>query len=614
MVQANQKGYWPHVPTGLEGQDPIPTGLGSMPLNLTEDTSDWGWNFPPGEASSYGLPYVTPETYSDYFCFQSNRVVTPSPHQPVVALGNFEYTSELPWLNTLSSLEMVNTSPFQSSSLHSVPTISAQSYDLNSRADTNESFWPSRIQHSHLLKISDLYLRQIHPSIPFFKTADVLDGIKELRYRSDRNFGLMVLALCTSTLLQPQEPNLSLLSGDVLTASNFLEETLALRRCKDIDENPTLDSLLTDIYLFVCFDILGQKNAAWMKLQEAITASEVLELANSDVLYVSDPKEWEKRNRLYLCLVIAERSYVFGRWRRISVPAVPQRVLERFSRLSLRADFRNDLPESRNISVLYMMAETFGGLESDLLQCWNGNCKIQHNRRCDKISSQRILGLLRRVPGPGHKDWLHIARSQAEQSSEKQGQLGSSGHAFRNDQGDVLLTCLWIMSRLFRLALQHGHVSSGNTDWELQPSFPIIIARMCLDIIKSYTISGLELHGEGLAEKMFDVASEFIRTAYPEQGEGAVMLSNFARQIEPVELQDYYALFASNDDQSMNAAIGSTTCQNSFNATFTSEGTHLSNFDIANGFLGFFALFRNGQHEHLQSYIECYKRLACNRS
>lgn len=192
------------------------------------------------------------------------------------------------------------------------------------------------------------------------------------------------------------------------------------------------------------------------------------------------------------------RSYVFGRWRRISVPAVPQRVLERFSRLSLRADFRNDLPESRNISVLYMMAETFGGLESDLLQCWNGNCKIQHNRRCDKISSQRILGLLRRVPGPGHKDWLHIARSQAEQSSEKQGQLGSSGHAFRNDQGDVLLTCLWIMSRLFRLALQHGHVSSGNTDWELQPSFPIIIARMCLDIIKSYTISGLELHGEGL--------------------------------------------------------------------------------------------------------------------
>jgi hypothetical protein len=307
MLQASQEGYRPHVPTGLEGQDPIPTNLGSMPLNLAEDTSDWEWNFPAGEDSTYGLPYITPETYPDCFCIPSNRLLTPLSHQPEAALADIEYPSELPWLNTPSSLEMVNTSSLQSPSLHSVPTISAQSYDLDSRPDINESFWPSRIQHSHLLKISDLYLRQIHPSIPFFKTADVLDGIKELRYRSDRNFGLMVLAMCTSTLLQPQQPNRSLLSGDVLTSSNFLEETLALRRCKDIDENPTLDSLLTDIYLFICFDILGQKNAAWMKLQEAITASEILELANSDVLYVSDSKEWEKRNRLYLCLVIAER-------------------------------------------------------------------------------------------------------------------------------------------------------------------------------------------------------------------------------------------------------------------------------------------------------------------
>jgi hypothetical protein len=145
-----------------------------------------------------------------------------------------------------------------------------------------------------------------------------------------------------------------------------------------------------------------------------------------------------------------------------------------------------------------MMAETFDGLESDLLQCWNGHCEIQHDRQCDKISSQRILGLLQRVPGPGHKDWLHIARGQAEQSSEKQDQPGGSGHAFRNDQGDVLLTCLWIMSRFFRLALQHGHVSYGNAELKLRPSFPISIARMCLNIIKSYTISGLELHGEGL--------------------------------------------------------------------------------------------------------------------
>ena len=33
----------------------------------------------------------------------------------------------------------------------------------------------------------------------------------------------------------------------------------------------------------------------------------------------------------------------------------------------------------------------------------------------------------------------------------------------------------------------------------------------------------------------------------------------------------------------------------------------LSNTDIANGFLGFFALFKNGKHAYLQDYLGIYK-------
>jgi hypothetical protein len=116
------------------------------------------------------------------------------------------------------------------------------------------------------------------------------------------------------------------------------------------------------------------------------------------------------------------------------------------------------------------------------------------------------------------------------------------------------------------------------------------------------------------AEKMFDIASEFIMATNPQQIGAAIIHSDFARQIEPVALQEDYELFASSSDQSTNATIGSMARQNSFNATFGSEGPNLSIFDIANGFLGFFAMFKNGQHEYLQPYIECYKKLACHHS
>src|SRR4051812_30831374 len=37
----------------------------------------------------------------------------------------------------------------------------------------------------------------------------------------------------------------------------------------------------------------------------------------------------------------------------------------------------------------------------------------------------------------------------------------------------------------------------------------------------------------------------------------------------------------------------------------------MSSSDIANGFLGFFALFKNGQHEYFDPYMDLYNRLAC---
>ena len=170
-----------------------------------------------------------------------------------------------------------------------------------------ETTWPRQIHHHHLVKITSLYLRQIHPSIPLYNASEILDGLNNGRYRTDHPFGAMILGLCTFTLVQRQEPNSMLLQNDNLTPSDFLRETIALRRSRDVDENPTLECVVADIHIFGALELLGKKNAAWLKLQEAITLAEILDLTNPNNRYDYDSKCWERKARLHICLVIIER-------------------------------------------------------------------------------------------------------------------------------------------------------------------------------------------------------------------------------------------------------------------------------------------------------------------
>lgn len=139
-----------------------------------------------------------------------------------------------------------------------------------------------------------------------FKASDLITNIARRRHTVDRQFGAMVLALCTFTLLQPQMPNTSLLVGDEPTVSDFLSEATNLHNITD-RENPTLDTLLTSIHLSGALDVLGRKNAAWLRLQEAITVSEILDLSNSENQDQLDSDESERRIRAYLCLSVIEK-------------------------------------------------------------------------------------------------------------------------------------------------------------------------------------------------------------------------------------------------------------------------------------------------------------------
>ena len=247
--------------------------------------------------------------------FARHEHLFPLPTSTASDTLNFSsFSGDLGWLSTdsmgSSELSLQSITPSNNHVCGVIDQVSIKAWPFV------ETAWPRQIRHHHLVKITSLYIRQIHPSIPLYNASEILDGLNSGRYRTDYPFGAMILGLCTFTLVQRQEPNSMLLQNDSLTPSDFLRETIALRRSREVDENPTLECVVADIHIFGALELLGKKNAAWLKLQEAITLAEVLELTNSNNRYDYESKGWERKSRLHICLVIIERYVSQCSWQR----------------------------------------------------------------------------------------------------------------------------------------------------------------------------------------------------------------------------------------------------------------------------------------------------------
>lgn len=252
--------------------------------------------------------YLSPTPSQDFPIFPDCTSLDLSLDHSLHRIESPGISTRLPWQDTsfwADAQEPVSLQPLASANDMIGPVA------LNSIGPWNNAsrtFWPSRIPHSLVLNITNLYLRQIHPSIPMCRASDISNGVAYARYKTDPQFASMILSLCAFTLLQPQQPNSSLLSAEMPTVSDFFDEASKLHNEKCSGENLTINTVLTNIYISGALELRNQKDAAWLKLQEAITVSEILDLPDVENQQTLDADEWEQRTRLYLCLSIIERQ------------------------------------------------------------------------------------------------------------------------------------------------------------------------------------------------------------------------------------------------------------------------------------------------------------------
>ena len=142
----------------------------------------------------------------------------------------------------------------------------------------------------------------MHPSMPVCLPSLLSRGLNTARYTRDRDFAAYLLATCAFMSLQAPTPYRSLDSAKL-----FLSEAVRLYNVESMGETPTIEIALACFMIFGSLWTLGSVNAAWMRLQETINWTNLLQLHRLDSTEPSQDLLWPNKVHFVLGLTVTER-------------------------------------------------------------------------------------------------------------------------------------------------------------------------------------------------------------------------------------------------------------------------------------------------------------------
>lgn len=269
----------------------------------------------------------------------------------------------------------------------------------------------------------------------------------------------LVSALCAMT-------NLQVLNKPV---EDLIRETLRARQTFDYVEAPTLDSVHISFFLFACFFGLNIHNTAWFYLREAITFAQLIGLDNEEsYTRISSRTERAYRRRSFWVLFVTERAYAIQRHHSLSMqPSI-----------DLPSTIDQDLNE--NMSGFNFMVDLWSQIDSDFLSMWNDKRYPITPEWMGRLHD-KVCTALPKV--------LNITEVQ---------------------EADILISQQWLRTILWQLSTSRMLLSSNSPNAALRFSFPIQISQDLLSVTNRISKEALEVHGIGVCEKLFEVASTLV--------------------------------------------------------------------------------------------------------
>lgn len=316
------------------------------------------------------------------------------------------------------------------------------------------------------------FFERLHPTIPIL-TPDYVARLKatacspSLEAASEACCALV--AMCAQVLLQAEEPE-NLFQQRIIPEKNqdfgraLVDMALTVHCTLPRRPSPTLDQCLLAFFLYACQARLSHHSQAFLFLREATTLFLLLRTPEGDA-----PAE-ELADRLFWVLLISERSHAIRYRRPITLQISASRL-------------ESDIAKNPSLAAFWSLASLFRPIDTAFIAYLN----------------EEVFATA--APTPDSIDFVETAVNTAVKPIPE---------LLDTQKANLRVTQLWLRVIIWQLRLRLGYLREESYQHSLTYQYPLDIAKDLMLSTRDLPIESIKVHGVGLTEKLFDVASAVV--------------------------------------------------------------------------------------------------------
>ncbi|KAM0722204.1 hypothetical protein Q7P37_001645 [Cladosporium fusiforme] len=312
------------------------------------------------------------------------------------------------------------------------------------------------------------FFARLYPTIPIL----TVDYVARLRcVSSSPECGLESLCLlagmCGQVLLQAEESE-DLYQQGVIPEKNFNYGCLLLETCVSVwqslpRQSPvTIEMCLFTFFLYACEAVLSHHSRAFRFLRDTTTLLLLYQSEGGDEL------DQLVANHLFWVLLISERSHAI-RYRRPITLQITDETADPAILDSALLGFRS-------------LAALFRPIDTSFVALLNHEVK----------------------PFGPSPEFLNYIETQVNTA------LNASFDFHDTQKANLRVTQLWLRVVIWKARLHLGHLVEESFQQSLTFRYPIDIARELMLSTRDLPASSFQVHGVGMTEKLFDIASALV--------------------------------------------------------------------------------------------------------
>ncbi|KAL4871085.1 hypothetical protein BDV12DRAFT_206933 [Aspergillus spectabilis] len=327
-----------------------------------------------------------------------------------------------------------------------------------------------RISLSTYYTYIDIFRSQLYTVWPIVSTNSLKAQLNDVE---NIEFYALAAALCAATLAQLRLPgHIRAQEPFLVTSSDFVRECLWFRAQYEYQNNASLESLRTSLFLHMYYANVDQIPLATFALRDAITHAHLLNLGNRQLLKGLQPEDRQLRLRVYWILLVTERTFCMQH----DLPITLQTIDD----LPVPVDDGDSDPAL--LTGFCSLVRLFTRIDGPLLQA---PCLSSSHQT---YSRARIAGI---------QEALQTGATKDASIDEVQ-------------RVDIWITLAWLSSLLWQYSASHFMLTPQSSNTSFAPSYPFIIARNFLSLVCGASLDSVRPHGYGMEIKLFQLANSLI--------------------------------------------------------------------------------------------------------